>query len=192
MEEYLLKPLRKAVRFLENAEFRYAIVGGLALAQWGIVRVTRDIDFRILTPNLDYTAMRHAIRKAFPQSARPQLERHPFVVAVEIDHVIVDFLLAGPGYEEQVVERAMLMDIGGWEAWICSAEDLVIQKVYSQREKDWLDVEALLIAHWNNLNLAYMQSWVEQFAEAMDAPEMSERYQALVAKVKRLAQKRYK
>lgn len=40
----------------------------------------------------------------------------------------VDFLLMLPGYEELIVERAVQRDLGGCWAWICSAEDLIIQK----------------------------------------------------------------
>jgi len=50
-------------------------------------------------------------------------------VAVEIEGVIVDFLLALPGYEENIITRAVQRDLGGWQVWICSAEDLIIQKV---------------------------------------------------------------
>jgi predicted nucleotidyltransferase len=59
--------------------------------------------------------------------------------------VIVDFLLTLPGYEEQIIERAIQRDLGGWSVWTCSAEDLIIQKAVAGRGKDWPDIEALLI-----------------------------------------------
>lgn len=189
MEAHLIAPLRKAVQFLEGAGHRYAIIGGIALAQWGFVRATRDVDIRVLVPDTDYARTRAALRAAFPEPARTHLKTHPFVVAVEIDQVIVDFLLAGPGYEEQIVERAVRKDMGGWSAWVCSADDLLIQKVYSQREKDWLDIEALLIEQGSQLDQDYIRFWIEQFAEALEVPEILDRYQQLVAKVGRLPRK---
>ncbi len=189
METHLIEPLRKAVQFLEGAGYRYAIIGGIALAQWGFVRATRDVDIRVLVPDTDYARTRAALRAAFPESARTHLKTHPFVVAVEIDQVIVDFLLAGPGYEEQIVERAVRKDMGGWSACVCSADDLLIQKVYSQREKDWLDIEALLIEQGSQLDQDYIRFWIEQFAEALEVPEILDRYQQLVAKVGRLPRK---
>lgn len=48
----------------------------------------------------------------------------------------VDFLLALPGYEEKIIERAVQQDLGGFSAWICSAEDLIIQKVVAGCGKD--------------------------------------------------------
>lgn len=190
MQAHLIPPLRKAIGFLEGAGFRYAIVGGIALAQWGFARVTYDVDIRIFVPDTNYAQTRAAIRAAFPESAREHLKAHPFVVAVEIDHVIVDFLLAGPGYEEQIIERAVRKEMGGWSAWVCTAEDLLIQKVYSRRERDWPDIESLLIEQWNHLDQEYIRYWIEQFAEALQTPEILDRYQRLVSKVQQLPRKK--
>ncbi len=96
----------------------------------------------------------------------------------------LDFLLALPGYEELIIQRAVQRDLGGWSAWICSAEDLIIQKVTAGRGKDWPDVESLLIERRGKLDEAYIADWLTQFAEALEKPEMLTDYQRLVAKVK--------
>lgn len=36
MHEQLRMPLGKVVAFLENHGYRYAIIGGIALSQWGV------------------------------------------------------------------------------------------------------------------------------------------------------------
>ena len=126
MERLLEPPLRSAIRFLEEHGYRYAVIGGVALSQWGLVRATYDVDIKVLVPDMDYDAVRAALRAAFPNRARPHVPENPFIVAVTIDDVTVDFLLTLPGYEEQIIERAVRRDLGGWSAWICSAEDLII------------------------------------------------------------------
>lgn len=95
---------------------------------------------------------------------------------VSVGEVIVDFLLALPGYDEQIVERALLRDLGGFSAWVCSAEDLIIQKVIAGREKDWLDVDSLLRAQRGKLDYAYIDEWLGQFAEALEQPELLQRF----------------
>jgi hypothetical protein len=60
---------------------------------------------------------------------RPHLPENPLIVSVTIEGVIEGFLLALPGYEELIIERAVQHQLGDWSAWICSAEDLIIQKV---------------------------------------------------------------
>ncbi|MCL4869172.1 MAG: nucleotidyltransferase [Anaerolineae bacterium] len=143
MTEQLLPALHKAVSVLEANGYQYAIIGGIALAQWGVSRYTHDVNLKLLVPDAEYEKTRLALRKLFPMYAREQLAENPFIVAVTINGVIVDFLLALPGYEELIIERAVQRDFGGWMANVCSVEDLLVQKIVAGRDKDWLDVEAL-------------------------------------------------
>lgn len=178
--------MRKAIKVLEDNGHRYAVIGGIALSQWGVVRVTQDIDLKVLVSNLDYAGVRAFLTRAFPQAARQNAPQNAFIVAVEIDAVIVDFLLTAPGYEEQIIARAVPRNLNGFSIWVCSAEDLIIQKVIAGRGKDWPDVEALLIEQHGKLDEAYIENWLSQFAEALDKPEMLTEYRRLNDKVKAL------
>ncbi len=186
MEKQLEVSLRIAVDFLEQNGNRYAIIGGVALAQWGVIRATQDVDLKVLVPDTNYEVMRDKLRTTFPQRARSHIPENPLIVAVYINEVIVDFLLALPGYEELIIERAVRHDLGGWEAWICSAEDLIIQKAVAGRDKDWLDIEALLIERHSHLDQGYIKEWLSQFVEVLENPEMLSRYEQLVEKINRL------
>ena len=186
MEKSLEAPLRKALFFLEENGYSYAIIGGIALAQWGVVRATLDVDIKVLVPDFNYTVMRTVLRMEFPNTVREELETHPLIVAVEIDGVNVDFLLALPGYEENIVKRAVRRDLNGWNAWICSADDLVIQKVVAGRGKDWLDIEALLIEQRGQLDQVYIHDWLSEFVEALEDPDLLVKYDHLVRNVERL------
>lgn len=186
MEKTLEAPLRKALVFLEENGYPYAIVGGIALAQWGVIRATLDVDIKVLVPESDYTKVRSDIRSVFPVSARKEFETNPLIVAVEIDGINVDFLLALPGYEEEIIKHSTQRDLNGWSAWICSAEDLIIQKVVAGRSKDWMDIEALLIEQYGQLNHQYILGWVTQFAEALDDQELLEKFTQLVKYVENL------
>ena len=180
MERQLEASLRKVIAFLDARSFRYAVIGGIALAQWGIVRATYDADIKVLVPNHDYASVRAALRSAFPEPARQELPHNSLIVAVVVDDVIVDLLLALPGYEELIIERAVSRDLGGWTAWICSAEDLIIQKIVAGRDKDWLDVEALLIEQRGKLDMSYVEDWIIQFTDVLETPRMLAHYRRLV------------
>jgi predicted nucleotidyltransferase len=186
VDKWLEGPLQKAIDFLEEQGFRYAIIGGVAVAQWGFPRATNDVDLKVLVPNTDYDGVRAALLRRFPERARLKAPENPFIVAVTIDKVIVDFLLTLPGYEEQIIERAVRRDFGGISAWVCSVEDLIIQKVVADREKDWLDLEALLREQFGKLDEAFIENWLEQFAEALEKPEIITKYRKLVEKIKAL------
>jgi predicted nucleotidyltransferase len=188
MDDFLEKPLRMAIEFLEKHQLRYAIIGGLALAQWNYIRATKDVDIKVLVSDLDYTAVRRSIQTAFPDRARTNAPDNAFIVAVNVESIIVDFLLTLPGYEEQLIERAVERDLGGWSAWVCTAEDLIIQKVSAGRPKDWIDVEGLLIAQRGKLDHPYIEDWLDQFAQALENPDLLEKYHQVRRQVESLRQ----
>lgn len=66
MEKKLKTSLQAAVAFLEKQGIRYAVIGGIALAQWGVVRVTRDIDIKVLVPETNYDTIRFSTMMAAP------------------------------------------------------------------------------------------------------------------------------
>ena len=96
----------------------------------------------------------------FQNWGRPQLSDNPFIVSRRVTGVVVDFLLALPGYEAEIVERAIARPVAGRDLWFSTAEDLVIQKVAANRDKDWTDVAALLAAQRGRLDLDYVQDWI--------------------------------
>ena len=179
MHEHLKPAVLASVGFLEEQGFRYALIEGIALSQWGVPRYTHDVDLKVLVPNVDYESMRASLRAGFPRRGRPHVPENPLIVDAVIDGVIVDFLLALPGYEDLIVERATRRDLGGWSAWICSAEDLIIQKAVAGRGKDWVDIEGILLAQHGRLDEAYVEDWLAQFAEALDKPELLTEYKRL-------------
>ncbi len=184
MTGQLDQSLRAAVDFLEAKGYRYAVIGGIALTYWGVVRTTLDVDIKVLVPGTDYVSARSELRGAFPDPARQEGPQNPLIVSVLIQDVVVDFLLALPGYEELIIERAELGSLGSWSAWVCSAEDLIVQKVVAGRGKDWSDVESLLATRGDVLDMAYIEDWLGQFAEALQKPELLAEYNSILYKVR--------
>lgn len=191
MEDKLKEPLQIITHFLESIGYRYAIIGGLALSNWGVIRITQDVDIKILVPDANYSEVREKILENFPERARLHIPANPLIVAVKIQDVIVDLLLALPGYEELIINRAVQRDLDGWVTWICTAEDLILQKVVAGRKKDWGDVEELLIEQHGKLDNVYIEYWLNQFAEALENPELLTRYHELFRGVERIYKERF-
>jgi hypothetical protein len=179
VERQLEPPLSEAIDFLETHGYRYAVIGGIAVAVWGTIRATRDVDLKVLVPDLDYAAMRTAIRAAFPEPGRPHAPENPLIVSTNIGGVVVDFLLALPGYEEQIITRAVRRELGNLQAWVCAPEDLVIQKAVAGRARDWQDIEGILIEQHGRLGLDYLEDWLSQFAGLLEQPEILSQYRAI-------------
>jgi hypothetical protein len=127
VNEHLMPALRAAIDLLDQHGYRYAVIGGISLSQWGYSRYTLDVDIKVLVPNTEYATAHTIIRATFPEPVRTHIPQNPLIVSVSIQGVIVDFLLTLPGYEEQIIERAVARDLGGWSIQVCSAEDLIIQ-----------------------------------------------------------------
>ena len=66
----------------------------------------------------------------------------------------------------------------------CTAEDLIIHKAIAEREKDWMDIEGVLVRQGDKLDQTYIAHWLEQFAQALERPELVQRYKALRGKIK--------
>ncbi len=179
MAKPIWESLRRAVSFLEDRGYGYALIGGIANQVWGQARFTYDIDMKVLVPDLKYETVQDAIIRTFPEPGRPDLPDNPFIVSVKIGSVIADFLLAAPGYEEQIIIRATSRMINDLSVRICTAEDLIIQKAVAGRSKDWQDIEGIIIEQNEKLDRQYVKYWLEQFSEALGQPEILFQYKQL-------------
>jgi len=56
---------------------------------------------------------------------------------------------------------------------------LIIQKAIAGRERDWPDIEALLIERHAKLDEKYIENWLSQFADALEDPEILAKYKRL-------------
>ncbi len=131
--------------FLTDRGIPYAIIGGIAVQRWGQPRFTRDVDVTILLPPGKEEPILREIAGLFP----PRIED---AVAFALEHRVLPITVPGgseadlslglPGYEEHVIARAVLYDLGqGREVRLCSPEDLIIHKALAGRPQDLLDIE---------------------------------------------------
>ncbi len=176
MKNPLLNGLREVTTFLSKQGVKYAVIGGIANQIWGQARFTYDIDLKVLVPDTNYSAVREMLTQAFPTPGRPELPMNPLIVSVIIDGIIVDFLLTTPGYEEQLIIRAIQYSLDDLDIWVCTAEDLIIQKAIANRVKDWQDIAGIMEERFLQLEVSYLEEWLTLFAEALDNSEMLSQY----------------
>lgn len=179
MENPFKYALREVVTFLETHRFQYALIGGIANQVWGQARFTYDIDVKLLVPSFEYESLRTTLMTAFPEPGRPDLPMNPLIVSVNVNGILVDFLLTTPGYEEHLVQRAIRYTIEDLSLWLCTAEDLIIQKAIAGRPKDWQDIEGIVIEQHSQLDQEYLEDWVTQFAEVLDQPDLLTHYRQI-------------
>jgi hypothetical protein len=128
---------------------RYIIIGGLAMNELGLVRVTEDIDLLIDGSVENQRLVRQALR-ILPERAidelGPQEDLREWVVVRVNDEITVDLMTAACGVTFAEAQDAfVLRAVGGLEIPFAS-RDLMIRLKQGNREKDRIDLEYLLRA----------------------------------------------
>ena len=100
--------------------------------------------------------------------------------------VAIDVAFGGVPFEERSVQRASPWN---WTTdhilTTCSAEDLIIHKVFAGRDRDWGDVESVLIRQRVKLDLRLVHQEVKQLLELKGQPEAMTKLDALIGTVNR-------
>lgn len=168
-------------QFLTARHIPYALIGGLAVQYWGLPRFTRDVDVTILIPEGAEEETLAALLEAFPARIPEALSfalRHRVLLVQAAAGCEVDISLGLPGYEEEVAERAVDFDLGdGRKVRLCSAEDLIIHKAVAGRPQDVADIEGIIQRQRQSLDVAYIRSWLEQFAKLLESNEVQQRFE---------------
>ena len=130
---------------------------------WGRPRLTADVDITVqLVPedtagfcaDMERAGFRLRVRDrdAFPARTRPLPFVHPTT------RLPLDVVLAGPGLEEQFLDRAVPVDIEGVSVPVISPEDLVVVKIFAGRPKDLEDARSVLVERGGTLDRERIRS----------------------------------
>lgn len=93
----------------------------------------------------------------------------------------VDVALGALPFEERAAQRATWWAVTpGAQVRTCSAEDLVVHKVFAGRDRDWLDVDGILIRQGPGLNRALIDKELRPLLELKDAAHDLRRLHALM------------
>jgi hypothetical protein len=162
------------------------LFGAQAVQVWGMPRLTADVDITIRLRDEDPSRFIAAMRSGgfdlritdvneFVRRTRVL----PFVHRAS--RIPLDVVLAGPGLEEQFVERARTLDLGGVMVPVISPEDLLITKVLAGRPKDLEDVRGILRERLAELDLARVRHVLGQVEDALDRADLRTLFDDLVA-----------
>ncbi len=181
-------PLAALQRLLAHFNNQGVIIGGIAVSLLAEARFTADADVVILLALDDLPRLLDLARQEglvpridhaeqFAQRNRVLLLRH---TESEID---VDISLGLLPFEIEMVERSKFHRAGSLELRLPTPEDLLIMKAVAHRPKDLIDIESI-ITSYPKLDRKRIQFWVEQFAEALEMPELWPEIARLLHKAK--------
>jgi hypothetical protein len=165
--------------FFEARQWRYAIIGGLAVLRWGEPFATQDVDASLLCGfgnEHRYVDEILAVFSARIEDAAPFALANRVILIRATNGVAVDITLTGLEYEEEVIERSSpFVFAPNLVLQTCSAEDLVVLKAFADRPKDWAALRGVLLRQAGVLDWAYIEEKLAPLCEMKEEPELLER-----------------
>jgi hypothetical protein len=92
----------------------------------------------------------------------------------------IDISISALDFERNAVRRASVYNIlPGIELRICSAEDLMVMKLFASRAIDLRDAEGIAARNGKTLDWRYVEAQLTPLAEIKEEPEMLDRMMRL-------------
>ena len=125
--------------FCQQQGWRFCFIGGVTVQRWGEPRLTQDADLTVLTGfGGEETFIDLLLTEFIPRrpDAREFALKHRVLLLQTTKGVPVDAALGAFPFEERSVHRSSAWDWAEGQSLItCSAEDLVVHKVFAGRDR---------------------------------------------------------
>jgi len=175
--------------FCRLKAWRFCFIGGIAVQRWGMPRFTQDIDLTLFTglgPEADFVDAFLSQFAGRLRDARQFALQHRVILARTGGGVDVDVALGALSFEETSIRRATPWPVAEHVSLTtCSAEDLIVHKVFAGRDRDWADVESVLARQHGRLDLPHVRRQLAILLELKDDVESLGRLERLMADVAR-------
>ena len=177
----ILAALEAAFR-LERA--RWYLFGAQAVILWGAPRTSVDID---VTVEVDFDRLPQLIERLGERGFELRIRTgvDDFVARARVLPFLhrpsgtpVDVVLAGPGFEELFLTRAVPVTIGGLAIPVISPEDLVVTKVLAGRPKDVEDVRGILAERAAEMDLSHIREMLRLLEDALGQSDLVPLFEA--------------
>lgn len=174
----VIRAAKDLQQFCAEQDWRFCLIGGLALQRWGEPRETIDVDLTLLTGfGSEDVFIQRLLRRFEPriEDAAEFAQAHRVLLLRAQSGVGLDIALAGLPFEERAVARSSPFAFPNDVVLrTCSAEDLVVMKAFAARPKDWVDVEGILIRQTGKMDWNYIRQQLTPLAELKEMPELVE------------------
>ena len=163
--------LADCLRRLNGCRIEYMLTGSMASNFWGIPRTTHDLDFVVRFAEEDVAELIAAFADAFfVQESAVRLAFQPpyqFNLLDNQSALKVDcWMLRAEPFEQAMFQRRVNMEIAGERAWLATAEDVLLHKLYwhalSPSDRQLGDAAGIVAVQGPRLDRAYLILWAER------------------------------
>ncbi len=161
---------------MQEMGIRWYVFGAQAAMVWGRPRFSADVD---VTAEIAPSAIEMFIQSMEQSGFELRFRDSEFVARTRVlpfSHrgtgLPLDVVLAGPGLEEEFLQRAVAVEIEGRAIPIISPEDLIVSKVLAGRPKDLEDVRGVLRERGESLDLARIRATLHLLEQALGQSDL--------------------
>ena len=171
----LLRALSSALR---TYGCRWYLFGAQAVTIWGRPRLTTDVDVTVQIGSAGTEAFVAGLSAAgfrLSESFSDEFVRSTRILPLVhlASGMPLDIVLAGPGLEEQFLDRAVVVQVDEFAVPVISPEDLVVTKVLAGRAKDIEDIRGVLQVRSASLDLEYIRRTLAMVEEALGQGDLT-------------------
>ncbi len=165
--------LRAVNEALKPLKIRWYVFGAQAVIAAGAVRQTADLD--ITTDDVPVERLRKALATAGFRlrddidGVEDLIEHHRILPLVHRKSGYqLDVVRAGPGLEQQMLDRAIRRRMGRVQIPFIATNDLLVLKTLAGRDKDLEDVRALLRSASKEIDLDIVRERLRELGQLID------------------------
>lgn len=163
---------------LASLQVRWYLFDAQAALLYGASRLTADVDVTLHLPaGLDTATLADSLNA---HGCRVRIPDPTFIAQTRVIPVVhvasglpADFVIAGPGLEEEFLRRAVVHEIEGVSVPVAAPEDIVVMKILAARPKDFEDVVSILTAQGEQFNMALARTVVQQLEDALGQSDLT-------------------
>jgi hypothetical protein len=155
------------------------IVGFFSSNRYGVPRATHDADFVVGAKGIQWTRYLTELPEGFELDPQASFEmvtatQRKIIEIPSLPFTIVLFELSSDEHDQLRFSRRRKLTLLGRDAWLHTAEDVVIQKLRwsrgARRPKDFSDVVAVMqVQGPARLDWSYIEGWCEKHG-TLDLP----------------------
>ena len=168
--------LQAMAAVMSECGLRWYLFGAQAAIIWGSPRLSADAD---ITAKLEPAAVDPFIETMRRHGFDP-VPRDPNLVArtrvVPFVHrstrMPLDVVLAGPGLEDEFLQRVIAVDVNGTSIPVISPEDLIITKVLAGRPKDIEDIRGVIHEKKTSLDVHRIRTILDLLEQALSQSDL--------------------
>ncbi len=178
--------LRALARAFATLNAPWYVFGAQAVLKHGVVRHTGDVDVTVSLAGTTVQALMAALDRAgFELTIKQDVES--FIASTRVipvrhrrSKIPVDVVLAGPGFEEEMLARRVHFELDGERIPYVSAEDLIVLKTLASRPKDLEDIRGVIRHQGSRLRSDEVRSRLRELEKLVDASDLLPTFEALL------------